>query len=519
MSARPETARSRPAARRVPLRHVAFVAALFASLSTHFASAEPNSPFMHFSPVAGYAFFPEHARFSIPGGVDDQFYVGGRIGFQMNTWVGLEIAAGMSPTTETFTSGTPAVTRESDLDFFHGSGDLVLTPWHGSRGGPFLLLGAGGLQMNRQGAIRDASGRGLNSRFRQWNAEGGLGWQYWLGDVVGLRFEARHLLWPQKAPIASEKDWIGTTIADAGITFAIGANPRDSDLDKVPDRRDKCPNTPLGARVDENGCPIDSDGDKVPDGIDQCDNTPAGATVDARGCPTDSDGDGVYDGLDQCADTPRAAKVDAAGCPTDSDHDGVFDGIDQCEGTPTGVTVDARGCPVDTDNDGVPDGIDKCPGTSPGLRVDQDGCPIEVTEKETELLDTGMIRLQDVRFDTGKATLKPEALPQLDIVGQVLGKWPELKIEIGGHTDSRGGTAYNQRLSEERVRSVLDYLVGKFPQLKREQYTLVGYGESKPLKPNNSAANMAQNRRVEFKVLNRDVLRREIEHRKLLKKD
>jgi outer membrane protein OmpA-like peptidoglycan-associated protein len=167
----------------------------------------------------------------------------------------------------------------------------------------------------------------------------------------------------------------------------------------------------------------------------------------------------------------------------------------------------------------VPDGIDQCPDTTPGLRVDQQGCPIEVTEKETELLDTGMIRLQDVRFDTGKATLRPEALPQLDIVGQVLSKWPELKIEIGGHTDSRGSTAYNQRLSETRVRSVLDYLVGKFPQMNREQYTLAGYGESKPLKPNSSPENMAQNRRVEFKVLNRDVLRREIEHRKLLKKD
>jgi outer membrane protein OmpA-like peptidoglycan-associated protein len=130
-----------------------------------------------------------------------------------------------------------------------------------------------------------------------------------------------------------------------------------------------------------------------------------------------------------------------------------------------------------------------------------------------------MIRLNDVRFDTGKATLRPESFPSLDAVGQVLGKWPELKIEIGGHTDSRGSTAYNQSLSEQRVRAVLDYLIGKFPSLQRDQYTLQGYGESKPLKPNTSAANMAENRRVEFKVLNRDVLRREIEHRKLLKKD
>jgi OOP family OmpA-OmpF porin len=58
----------------------------------------------------------------------------------------------------------------------------------------------------------------------------------------------------------------------------------DSDGDGVPDDRDQCPNTPQGAAVDENGCPLDSDGDGVPDYKDQCPNTPAGAKVDANGC-------------------------------------------------------------------------------------------------------------------------------------------------------------------------------------------------------------------------------------------
>ena len=127
-----------------------------------------------------------------------------------------------------------------------------------------------------------------------------------------------------------------------------------------------------------------------------------------------------------------------------------------------------------------------------------------------------MIRLSDVNFETGKTKLLPESLPQLDQVGEVLVKWPELKIEIGGHTDSRGSTAYNQKLSEGRVNAVLDYMITKYPNLSRDQYLVVGYGESKPLVPNTSALNMAKNRRVEFKVLNKDVLKREVEHRKLL---
>jgi len=58
----------------------------------------------------------------------------------------------------------------------------------------------------------------------------------------------------------------------------------DSDGDGVPDSRDRCPNTPKGAPVDEHGCPLDSDGDGVPDYKDNCPGTPKGAKVDPSGC-------------------------------------------------------------------------------------------------------------------------------------------------------------------------------------------------------------------------------------------
>jgi outer membrane protein OmpA-like peptidoglycan-associated protein len=264
---------------------------------------------------------------------------------------------------------------------------------------------------------------------------------------------------------------------------------------------------------------VDADGDKVFDGLDRCEGTPRGCTVDAKGCPTDADGDGVCDGVDTCPDTPKGATVDTRGCPSDSDGDGVLDGLDQCANTPKGCTVDDKGCPGDGDQDGVCDGLDKCPDTTPGLKVDSDGCPIELVERETELLDTGMIRLQNINFETAKAHLLPESYPTLDVVGQVLGKWPELRIEVGGHTDARGSDAYNQRLSQARADSVLAYVTRRFPALKSEQFSVRGYGESRPLVPNTNALNWAKNRRVEFVVLNKDVLRREVERRRLLKLD
>ena len=106
----------------------------------------------------------------------------------------------------------------------------------------------------------------------------------------------------------------------------------------------------------------------------------------------------------------------------------------------------------------------------------------------------------------------------LDTVGQVLSRWPELRIEIGGHTDSRGSNERNQTLSDARAKSVLDYLIATFPELKEEQFVAKGYGESKPVAPNTNQLNLAKNRRVEFVVLNKDVLKREVEKRRMIEK-
>jgi len=475
------------------------LAALFAAGAS---VAEPLGSHWEISPFGGFTIFDPKLRF--PGSnapVSDDLYIGGRLGYQSKSWVGIEAAVGFTPTTEDL------VANARDFDFLHASGNLVISPVRGRWGGPYAFAGGGWTQ------LKPAAGKEQSTN----TIEFGGGVKLWMTDAVGLRFEARDVSFKPLNNTGPQGQFHNVVLG-AGLTFALGGIPRDTDGDGVPDKRDKCPDTPKGATVDATGCPHDSDGDGVLDGLDKCPATPKGATVDASGCPSDADGDGVFDGLDKCADTPKGATVDATGCPHDADGDGVLDGIDKCPNTPAGATVDATGCPHDADGDGVLDGLDKCPDTPAGLKVDANGCPVEFTERETELLDTGMIRLSNVNFETAKADLLPESFPVLDEVGAILLKWPQLKIEIGGHTDSRGSVAYNQKLSEARMGSVKNYLVTKYPALANAQLTAKGYGELRPIAPNNNALNMAKNRRVEFVVQNKDVLKKEVEKRRLLQK-
>jgi outer membrane protein OmpA-like peptidoglycan-associated protein len=241
--------------------------------------------------------------------------------------------------------------------------------------------------------------------------------------------------------------------------------------------------------------------------------------VSRGGKSKDADLDGVRNWLDLEPATPIGAKVDVHGRSMDSDGDGVPDGIDKCPGTPKGAKVDKTGCPIDSDGDGVPDGIDKCPNTPAGLKVDASGCPVEVSEKETELLDTGMIRLQNVNFDVGKATIKPESFPVLDEVASILIQYPMLTMEVGGHTDNTGTKDKNMQLSDQRAKAVLGYLMQKYPALDHSHFTSQGYGPMVPVASNGTALGRAKNRRVEFKVTNKDVLKIEREKRHFVPKD
>jgi outer membrane protein OmpA-like peptidoglycan-associated protein len=128
------------------------------------------------------------------------------------------------------------------------------------------------------------------------------------------------------------------------------------------------------------------------------------------------------------------------------------------------------------------------------------------SDLENELLKNGVANLQAVYFDNGKTTLSINSEPYLKMVGQILAKYPKLKLEIGGHTDNRGKKVANQKLSAGRAASVRTLLVETYPELAGS-LKAKGYGDTKPKAPNKTEAGRLQNRRVEIKVLNPEILK------------
>jgi OOP family OmpA-OmpF porin len=144
----------------------------------------------------------------------------------------------------------------------------------------------------------------------------------------------------------------------------------------------------------------------------------------------------------------------------------------------------------DDDGDGVNNCNDRCPNSQAGQAIGPDGCPVPLT-----------IDLKGVNFDFDKDTLRPDAVVILDEAAEILNKYPQLKVEVAGHTDSIGTEVYNQDLSQRRAQTVYNYLTGKGVDAAR----LVGpngFGELKPIDVNTTKEGRARNRRTELNVQN-----------------
>lgn len=148
---------------------------------------------------------------------------------------------------------------------------------------------------------------------------------------------------------------------------------------------------------------------------------------------------------------------------------------------------------MDDDGDGVNNCNDKCPNSQAGQAVGADGCPVPLT-----------IDLKGVNFDFDKDALRADAIVILDEAVSILTKYPQLRVEVAGHTDLCGAEAYNQGLSERRARAVFDYLTGKGVAASR-MVGPNGYGESRPLQSTGQdfpACKSETNRRTELNVQN-----------------
>lgn len=113
----------------------------------------------------------------------------------------------------------------------------------------------------------------------------------------------------------------------------------------------------------------------------------------------------------------------------------------------------------------------------------------------------GSVVLKNVYFNTDKYDLLNESKVELNKLVELLRANPSLKIELGGHTDNVGNKTYNQKLSENRSKSVFDYLVMQGIAASRLSYK--GYGDTQPIADNTTEEGRALNRRTEFKVISK----------------
>jgi OOP family OmpA-OmpF porin len=140
----------------------------------------------------------------------------------------------------------------------------------------------------------------------------------------------------------------------------------------------------------------------------------------------------------------------------------------------------------DSDKDGVFDDRDKCPDTPLGTKVNKDGCPFAVCKVIT----------LDLKFAFDKAVINPDDYEQLKAVAVSMMDFDTATVLIEGHTDSKGTTAYNMKLSQRRADAVRNFLL-KEHGITAARLTSKGLGEAKPVTSNDTEEGRARNRRVD----------------------
>ncbi len=284
-----------------------------------------------------------------------------------------------------------------------------------------------------------------------------------------------------------QKDTDGDGISDEDDGCPTEAGPAstngcpDKDGDGVADKMDACPDVAGLAAL--SGCP-DADGDGIADKDDKC---PAEkGSKELMGCP-DRDGDGIADKDDQCPD--QKGSKEYQGCP-DTDGDGIPDKTDACP-TQKG-TAALNGCP-DKDGDGVADNKDRCPDQAGP--ASNGGCPVPLKEEIEKL----KVAAQAIQFETGSDKIRTNSFITLNSIVEIMNKYPQTNWDIQGHTDDVGKDEYNHDLSHRRAASVKNYFISKGVTADRLQSE--GFGETKPIADNKTAAGRAQNRRTEIHLI------------------
>ncbi|MCL1691331.1 hypothetical protein CMU59_03695 [Elizabethkingia anophelis] len=278
----------------------------------------------------------------------------------------------------------------------------------------------------------------------------GLGSNFWITKNFGLGIQGDYVTTPGDKSVVANF-WQ----ASASLLFRFGN--RDRDKDGIPDKDDRCPDTP--GLPEFQGCP-DTDGDGIPDIDDKCPEV--AGPKENQGCPwPDRDNDGVLDKDDRCPDTPGLAQF--------------------------------QGCP-DTDGDGIPDIDDKCP-TQAGPKENQ-GCPWPTDVQVTK-------ELKDILFDFNKATIQSGSLSKVDAAAAIIKGAKAENFLVTGYTDAKGNANYNLKLSQQRASSVVKALEAR--GVNGSQLKSVGVGAKEATVPATASdAERQKDRKVEVRAISND---------------
>ena len=278
----------------------------------------------------------------------------------------------------------------------------------------------------------------------------GLGSNFWITKNFGLGIQGDYVTTPGDKSVVANF-WQ----ASASLLFRFGN--RDRDKDGIPDKDDRCPDTP--GLPEFQGCP-DTDGDGIPDIDDKCPEV--AGPKENQGCPwPDRDNDGVLDKDDRCPDTPGLAQF--------------------------------QGCP-DTDGDGIPDIDDKCPEVA-GPKENQ-GCPWPTDVQVTK-------ELKDILFDFNKATIQSGSLSKVDAAAAIIKGAKAENFLVTGYTDAKGNANYNLKLSQQRASSVVKALEAR--GVNGSQLKSVGVGAKEATVPATASdAERQKDRKVEVRAISND---------------
>jgi len=328
-----------------------------------------------------------------------------------------------------------------------------------------------------------------------------------------------------------EEKKAGTNPLDANSKPVALDTDKDGKLDKIEKGKD-ADGDGKGDEVESSKLDADSDG--VVDELDAEDNNPNNDTdndgmsnIDEKSAGTnpldpnskvepDTDKDGKLDKIEKGKDADNDGKSDLIeSAKLDADNDGVVDELD----------ADDENVSNDSDGDGFSNIDEKSAGTNPldpnehpeakkqevtqsnetatsDKNIIENNQTVKVDKEEKIKIESSIkeiLKLHKIEFEFNSANLTTKGIEIVDRVGEVLKKYPSVKVEIGGHTDSKGKAKYNLNLSQKRVEKVKAELIKI--GIESNRLKAVGYGETKPIAPNDTEENRAKNRRVEFIII------------------